>query len=127
MLEPEEQAHASAAWLYEEAPLCLLAHNTEADPVFIYGNRAAQRCFEYDWATLITLRSRQSADGGNHAHRAELFDVVRTHGFATGYRGLRVARSGRRFWIENVTVWNLIDDAGVPQGQAALFRQWTPA
>lgn len=32
-----------ARWLYEDAPFCVLAHNTDADPRFIYANRAAQR------------------------------------------------------------------------------------
>ncbi len=30
----------------------VLAHNTEPDPVFIYANRTAQRCFEYAWESL---------------------------------------------------------------------------
>ncbi|MGL6039842.1 MAG: MEKHLA domain-containing protein, partial [Deefgea sp.] len=32
--------------------------------------------------------------------------------------------SGRRFWIENATVWNLIDEVGIKHGQAALLREW---
>ncbi|WP_437377230.1 MEKHLA domain-containing protein [Inquilinus limosus] len=40
----------------------------------------------------------------------------------TSYRDLRVAKSGRRFWIENATVWRLIDEAGTLHGQAATFR-----
>jgi hypothetical protein len=38
-----------AKWLYEDAPFAILAHNTAPDPVFVYGNRASQRLFEYNW------------------------------------------------------------------------------
>jgi hypothetical protein len=40
---------------------------------------------------------------------------------------MRIAKSGRRFWIENATVWELIDEAGRRHGQAAAFRQWRDA
>ena len=118
-------ARADAArWLYEDAPFCVLAHNTDADPRFIYANRAAQRCFEYDWDGITALRSRFSAEQPNREERAQLLEAVRTRGFATGYRGVRISRSGRRFWIEGGTVWNLVDSDGVYHGQAATFHQW---
>jgi hypothetical protein len=42
-----EALHADAArWLYEDAPFCVVAHNTDADPRFVYANRAAQQCFD---------------------------------------------------------------------------------
>lgn len=41
--------------------------------------------------------------------------------------GLRIAKSGRRFRIENVTVWDLLDENGVLHGQAATYRQWRDA
>lgn len=31
-----------AEWLYDQSPAVVLAHNTDADPRFIYANRAAQ-------------------------------------------------------------------------------------
>ena len=42
--------------------MCVLAHNTEPDPIFIYGNKAAQACFGYTWDELTSLRSRLSAE-----------------------------------------------------------------
>lgn len=114
----------AARWLYEDAPFCVVAHDTDADPQFIYANKAAQRCFEYSWAEMTALRSRLSAEHPNRQEREQLLDAVRTQGFATGYRGLRIAKSGRRFWIENVTVWNLVDHDGIYRGQAATYRQW---
>jgi hypothetical protein len=52
---------------------------------------------------------------------------VRLRGYAGDYRGLRIAKSGRRFWIEDATVWNLVSPESVLVGQAALIRRWTAA
>lgn len=117
----------AARWLYEDAPFCVLAHDAGADPRFIYANRAAQRCFEYPWEELVGLPSRLSAEAPDRLERQRLLEAVSRHGFATGYRGLRIARSGRRFWIEDVTVWNLVDAAGLAVGQAATYRRWRDA
>jgi hypothetical protein len=117
-------AAAQARWLYETAPFCVLAHNTDLDPRFVYANRAAQVCFEYDWDEMTALQSRLSAEAPNREERQALLEAVTRQGFASGYRGLRIAKSGRRFWIEDVTVWQLIDEAGVLRGQAATYRNW---
>ncbi len=127
-LVPAEQDSKDAArWLYEAAPFCVLAHNTGPDPIFIYGNKAAQTCFEYTWEELTSLRSRLSAEEHDREERQRLLDLVKRHGFTTGYRGLRVAKSGRRFWIDNAVVWQLIDREGVLHGQGAVFREWCNA
>jgi MEKHLA domain len=127
-LVPFEYDNQNAVrWLYEEAPYCVLAHDTDPDPIFIYGKKMAQTCFEYSWDELTSLRSRLSAEEPNREERQRLLDAVKRHGFATGYRGLRIAKSGRRFWIKNVTVWQLIDRGGVLHGQAAVYRKWCNA
>jgi hypothetical protein len=108
-------------WLYESAPFGLLAHNTAADPVFVYGNLTAQKLFEYDWDELTALPSRLSAEAPDRDERQAFLEQVERDGFVAAYRGMRVTRSGRRFWIDNVVVWQLHDDAGVHQGQAALI------
>jgi PAS domain-containing protein len=117
----------SALWLYEDAAACVLAHNTDPDPRFIYANRAAQSCFEYDWDEFTALPSRLSAEPGDRENRQRLLDAVARNGFATGYRGLRIAKSGRRFWIEGGVVWQLVDGVGAVRGQAASFSQWRDA
>ena len=48
-------------------------------------------------------------------------------GCVDGYRGLRVAKSGRLFWIEDVTVWNILGPESALVGQAALVRRWADA
>lgn len=117
----------AAEWLYEEAPFCLLAHNAAADPRFVYANRTAQTCFGYDWDEITSLLSRLSAETPDQAERQALIDAVRRAGFVTGYRGLRIAKSGRRFWIENVTMWQLTDATGAVRGQAAIYGDWRDA
>lgn len=116
-----------AAWLYSDAPFALLAHSTAADPVFVYANRTAQRCFEYGWDEFITIPSRLSAEAPNREERQRLLDAVARNGFIDDYRGMRVAKSGRRFWIEGGIVWELADEQGRRRGQAALFTSWTDA
>lgn len=116
-----------AAWLYREAPFAVLAHDTSPDPRFIYANRTAQACFGYDWAAITALPSRLSAEAPDRAERQALLDAVARDGFATGYRGLRIARSGDRFWIEDGVVWQLIDRDGRVRGQAATFARWRAA
>jgi MEKHLA domain-containing protein len=116
-----------APWLYHEAPFAVLAHDTSPDPRFIYANQTAQDCFGYDWPTITALPSRLSAEAPNRAERQALLDAVARDGFATGYRGLRIARSGERFWIEDGVVWQLIDRDGTVRGQAATFARWRAA
>jgi hypothetical protein len=113
-----------ATWLYERAPFVVLAHDTNVDPRFIYANHTAQACFEYDWNEFTSLPSRLSAESPNRAERQALLDSVTAHGFTSDYRGVRIAKSGRRFWIEQCVVWNLIDEDGRKRGQAATFPSW---
>jgi hypothetical protein len=116
-----------AEWLYFDAPFAVLAHDEGPDPRFIYGNRTAQTCFEYGWSELVGLPSRLSAQTAERAERQRLLDAVRRDGVVTGYRGLRIAKSGRRFWIDDGVIWQLVDEQGVVRGQAALFSSWRDA
>ncbi|MER5515239.1 MEKHLA domain-containing protein [Streptomyces sp. NPDC002763] len=118
-------AEEAARWLYESAPFGLLAHDAGPDPVFVYANATAQKCFEYGWEEFVRLPSRLSAEPDAQGDRDAFVRSVTERGFASGYRGLRIARSGRRFWIEDVTMWNLLDADGTCHGQAAVFPSFT--
>jgi hypothetical protein len=122
-----QDAGEAARWLYGSAPFGLLAHDAGPDPVFVYANTTAQKCFEYGWEEFVGLPSRLSAEPDAQGDREAFVRSVTAHGYAAGYRGLRIAGSGRRFWIEDVTMWNLIDTDGTYHGQAAVFRSWTDA
>ena len=113
-----------ASWLYSHAPFAVVAHNTDPDPKFIYANKVAQACFEYSWEEFIGLPSRLSAEAPEWAERQALLDAVVKNGFMRGYRGIRVAKSGRRFLIEDGVVWELIDNHGTRHGAAATFPSW---
>ncbi|MEU3188921.1 MEKHLA domain-containing protein [Streptomyces sp. NPDC006923] len=115
----------AARWLYTSAPFGLLAHNTDDDAKFVYANKVAQSCFGYDWKQFDSMPSRLSAAPGRQTDRDSFVRSVRDKGFATGYRGLRRARDGAEFWIEDVTMWDLVDASGARHGQAAVFRSWS--
>jgi hypothetical protein len=117
----------AARWLYEEADFAVLAHDTSDDPCFVYANRVAQRCFERSWAELLGMPSRLSAEAPAQSERAATLARVAATGFVADYRGVRIAKSGRRFWIEQGTLWNVVDPIGVRLGQAAAFRSTRPA
>lgn len=103
------------------APVAVVAHDTQSDPIFFYGNRAALQCFEMSFAEFTRLPSRLSADPLRQEARAALMAQVTQQGFVTDYSGERIAKSGRRFMITDTTIWNLLDAAGSYHGQAATF------
>lgn len=86
----------SAQLLYEDAAMCVLAHSTETVPRFIYANRAAQSCFEYDWDELIGLPSHFSADDADRAERQRLLDAVARDGFATKPKSVLFPKTSNR-------------------------------
>jgi PAS domain S-box-containing protein len=118
---------SSPHWLYNDAPFVVVAHNTESDPRFVYANRAAQTCFGYSWEEFIKLPSRLSAEEPNREERQRLLNAVTSNGFINDYRGLRIAKSGHRFWIEKAIVWQLVNERGRAIGQAATFSTWRDA
>lgn len=123
-LVPGDMPDADAArWLYQDAPFGILAHNAAADPVFMYGNRAVQARFEYTWQELTRLPSRLSAEAPNRQERQQFLDRVKREGYAGGYRGIRISKSGRRFLIQNATLWQLFDPQGLFRGQAVIIPE----
>src|SRR3569623_537568 len=107
-------------------PAVGVAHGTEADPEFFYGNRAALTLFEFPAREFVALPSRLSAEADEQEARADLMARVARDNFIADYSGVRVSASGRRFRIEGATVWNLLDADGALCGQAAAFARWVP-
>ncbi len=107
-----------------ELPAVVLAHGTEDDPLFFYGNRAALDLFEVTAAELIRMPSRLSAEPVARDERARLLARVSADNFISDYSGVRIAKSGKRFAIERATVWNLLTETGSIEGQAACFADW---
>lgn len=107
------------------APVVLLAHNGGSDPRFTYANRQAQALWELEWSAFIDMPSRLSAEPDHLAERQRLLDQARRHGVIRNYAGVRQSRSGKRFRIEGVCLWNVLDEHQTSIGQAAAFTQWT--
>jgi hypothetical protein len=103
------------------APRAIVAHGTEDDPIFFYGNRLALQLFEMGFDEFARLPSRLSAEPLAQDARVKLLEQVARQGYVDGYSGMRIAGSGRRFMITDTTVWNLVDEHGVHHGQAAVF------
>ncbi len=107
-------------------PAVVVAHATQADPVFFYANRIALTLFEMAAQDFINMPSRYSAEPMERDERARFMAEVLQRNIITDYRGVRISRSGHRFAIEKAIVWILVDDGGLIHGQAACFSQWTP-
>ena len=118
-----DSGRSLAEALYQ-APFVVLSHGTESDPIFNYANLTAQRLFEMTWAQITALPSRFSAEPLSRRERERLLKAVSERGYIDDYRGVRISSTGRRFMIEQATVWNLRDTQGRPTGQAATFAEW---
>lgn len=123
LVERVGQSHWEALW---SAPRVIVAHGTEPDPIFFYGNRKALELFEMDFAAFTQLPSRFSAEALLREERARLLDEVSRNGYIDHYAGIRISRSGKRFRMQNSIVWNLVDESGAIHGQAATFDRWEP-
>lgn len=122
LVEGESDAIRSARLF--DAPFVVVAHGTEPDPLLCYANRAGLKLWELSWEKLIGMPSRLTAEPGERTEREKLLLESRSRGYSQNYRGVRISATGRRFLIENVTVWNLADEQGNPRGQAATFSKW---
>lgn len=103
------------------APQVILAHGTQADPIFYFGNRAALDCFETNLETLLAMPSRLSAEAPLREERQALLDRVAKYGFIDDYAGVRISAKGRRFRIDHAVVWTVSQETGERIGQAATF------
>lgn len=119
--DPRDQAEA----LFK-APFAVVSHGTQADPVFNYGNQMALDLWEFDWETFTQLPSRRSAEAVAQAERDRLLAEARQKGYIRNYQGVRISRTGQRFWIEQVILWEILDEGGQYRGQAATFKTWRP-
>lgn len=117
---PDAQAQALFA-----APLVVVSHGAEADPLLNYGNQQALDLWELSWAQLTSTPSRLTAEPMNRDERARMLAVAEKQGYYSGYRGIRISSTGKRFLVEDATVWNVVDGQGIRVGQAATFARWT--
>lgn len=115
----------AARHLYQ-APMVVLSHGTEADPILNYGNHSALELFSMPWETFTRTPSRFTAETPARAEREQLLQQVTAQGYIHGYSGVRISADGQRFRISEASVWNVFDLSGTPLGQAAAFTRWQP-
>ena len=116
-------AEALADRLFQ-APFVVVSHGLEDDPVLNYGNSAALALWEMTWNELTRTPSRLTAEAPNREERARLLAAVTQNGFIDDYSGIRISKTGRRFRIQQATVWNLLGTDNEYYGQAAMFSHW---
>jgi hypothetical protein len=109
-----------------EASQPIVSHDTQADPVFRYANRAALELWDMDWDSFTRLPSRLSAETNpaTQADRNNHLEDALKYGFVEGLTGIRISSTGRRFEIRDAVLWNVVDLQGVRHGQAAIIGSW---
>ena len=107
------------------APFVLVSHGCEPDPILNYGNQSALGLWNVDVETLCRMPSRLTAEPIHRDERVAMLDRVTRDGYIDDYSGVRIAANGRRFLIEQATVWNVQSADKRPAGQAAMFTHWT--
>lgn len=106
------------------ADRAVLAHDGTADPRLIYANAAALRLWRRPWNEMVGLPSRLTAEPQERQARARALATAQAQEAITGYGGIRVDSTGRRFRIEGARLWTLRDSEGRTRGQAATFALW---
>jgi len=102
----------------------ILSHGIEVDPILNYGNEQAMRLWEMTEEQFTSTPSRLTAEPMERVERANFMSEVTSNGYVVNYTGVRISSSGRRFYIKQATVWNLIDESGKYCGQAATFSDY---
>lgn len=121
LVAPSSVGLEQAMW---DASRAILAHGTEPDPRFFYGNRIALELFAMTAAEFIGLPSKRSAEPALRRERARMLAGLAQRDIVDDYAGVRIAATGRRFAISQARVWNIVDGQGGHHGQAATFAEW---
>ncbi len=106
-----------------EAPFIVISHGTEYDPIFNYGNSRALELWELSWEDFTRMPSRQSTETMEQEDRQNLLEEGAIKGL-NKFSGIRIYTTGKRFYIENIILWNVLDENQQQCGQAAFFSQW---
>ena len=108
------------------SPFPIASHQAGDDPMFNYANHQALALFKMTPKEMLGLPSRFSAEPMLRGARAAFLNQVARHGFIENYTGIRIAKDGSRFLIEQATVWNVVD-VEFPLnvlGQAVKIKAW---
>lgn len=106
------------------APIVVLSHNTDSDPIYNYGNLQALNLWELSWDELLKTPSKSTTEVMLRSEREKILKEVATKGYVENYGGIRKSKNGKKYKLENVIVWNLTDEENQYCGQAATFSEW---
>ncbi|MBW4521567.1 MAG: MEKHLA domain-containing protein [Scytolyngbya sp. HA4215-MV1] len=106
------------------APFVVVSHGTETDPILNYGNQRALELWQMDWQQLIRTPSRYTAEPMEREERDRLLKQAKAQGYISNYQGIRISSTGQRFWIQDVVIWDVLDEQNYCCGQAATFASW---
>jgi hypothetical protein len=126
LIETTGNAEERAKMLFL-APFVVASHGTETDPtdpIYNYGNQIALDLWERDWEDFTKTPSRLSAEPILREERQSILEKAATQGYLENYQCVRISRTGKRYKIEDVTLWNVQDEQGKYCGQAATFSRW---
>lgn len=115
----DDAARAQALFV---APIAVLAHDRQPDPLCIYANAAALAAFELTLAEAPAYATSRTVEPAAREERRGALDRADEVGLVRGYSGVRVSTSGRRFRIHDGRIWTVLDDDGHRVGQAAAVR-----
>ncbi|MCP5245636.1 MAG: MEKHLA domain-containing protein [Burkholderiales bacterium] len=102
----------------------VVSHALQDDPVLNYGNRVALNLWEMDWHQFTQTPSRLTAEPVNREERARMLLQAKEQGYISDYRGVRISRTGKRFFVDHAIIWNVINPDRAVIGQAATFSTW---
>ncbi len=122
-LQPDHSPLQQAQALFA-APRVVLAHDGGSDPRLVYANAQALALWRRPWAAMVGLPSRLTAGPQERPGRARMLAEARHRQAISGYSGIRVDSSGRRFQLRGARLWTLWDQQGQAIGQAASFSDW---
>lgn len=125
-LFPRSGSAATDAERLFDLPMGVLAHDTSTPALLDWANRAAAVAFDATPTALLGRPSAATAPADATANREQLFTRLREQGFVTGYEGVRISLTGRRFVIADVTVYELRDRDGRAAGHAAIIGTTRP-
>lgn len=124
MLVPNHYSSSEIANSLFNADFVVVSHGTQADPILNYGNKKALELWKMDWQTFTSTPSRFTAEPIERSEREQLLAQAKYQGYINNYRGIRIASTGDRFYINQAIIWNVINQQGKLCGQAATFRDW---
>ena len=124
-LIPREGTQEKQAERLFNSPFVVASHGLQDNPILNYGNQAALDLWEMDWDQFTKTPSRLTAEPVNRDERARMLQQAKIQGYISDYRGVRISSSGKRFLVEQATVWTIQKPDGTPLGQAATFSNWT--